>query len=402
MGSKHKSNSVARAQYKLNVIGSAKDYFNRREAELIDSVRPEDAPKALKNHFHFVDYNLKGWKSGYNHLNRTNETQYVYRVNEKNARVKYSFVGSVAPLSAGRPGKRFLRKGSEYVVLKNPVRYELMTNKEVQDGFALLKTTGEAIADNIEGMNPNMVDAFYDRLSKLKRDFYELNNETFKLVRDSQVFAQRNWMDAKLHEDKLIRDFFEQTLDGTSQSHDALFTAASIVMKPTATSGLVRLKAGKDFIALPTFKINRRLVLAVERYIHSRANEPGMRDVYDSIFGEYGRHYRRAVNKIAHPTEESMYRSDLYANGNVRVDRNPLLDFVYDKPGFLYMPNVLQRVQTPLRRYGGRSYKVMDMHGNVRRVVNYEGIGKGVETLQEYYSSEKNYEDTINSREACR
>ena len=402
MGSKYKSNSVARAQYKLNVIGSAKDYFNRREAELIDSVRPEDAPKALKNHFHFVDYNLKGWKSGYTHLNRTNETQYVYRVNEKNARVKYSFVGSVAPLSAGRPGKRFLRKGSEYVVLKNPVRYELMTNKEVQDGFALLKTTGEAIADNIEGMNPNMVDAFYDRLSKLKRDFYELNNETFKLVRDSQVFAQRNWMDAKLHEDKLIRDFFEQTLDGTSQSHDALFTAASIVMKPTATSGLVRLKAGKDFIALPTFKINRRLVLAVERYIHSRANEPGMRDVYDSIFGEYGRHYRRAVNKIAHPTEESMYRSDLYANGNVRVDRNPLLDFVYDKPGFLYMPNVLQRVQTPLRRYGGRSYKVMDMHGNVRRVVNYEGIGKGVETLQEYYSSEKNYEDTINSREACR
>ena len=109
MGSKHKSNSVARAQYKLNVIGSAKDYFNRREAELIDSVRPEDAPKALKNHFHFVDYNLKGWKSGYNHLNRTNETQYVYRVNEKNARVKYSFVGTVAPL--GSPiNKRFLRK----------------------------------------------------------------------------------------------------------------------------------------------------------------------------------------------------------------------------------------------------------------------------------------------------
>ena len=401
MGSKYKSNSVARAQYKLNVIGSAKDYFNRREAELIDSVRPEDAPKALKNHFHFVDYDLRKRPSGYKHINRTSEIQYIYRVNEKNARVKYSFVGTVAPL--GSPiNKRFLRKGSEYVVLKNPVRYELMTNKEVQDGFALLKTTGEAIADNIEGMNPNMVDAFYDRLSKLKRDFYELNNETFKLVRDSQVFAQRNWMDAKLHEDKLIRDFFEQTLDGTSQSHDALFTAASIVMKPTATSGLVRLKAGKDFIALPTFKINRRLVLAVERYIHSRANEPGMRDVYDSIFGEYGRHYRRAVNKIAHPTEESMYRSDLYANGNVRVDRNPLLDFVYDKPGFLYMPNVLQRVQTPLRRYGGRSYKVMDMHGNVRRVVNYEGIGKGVETLQEYYSSEKNYEDTINSREACR
>ena len=401
MGSKFKSNSVARAQYKLNVIGSAMDYFNKREAELIDSIRPEDGPSALRNHFFFHDYDLRQRKSGYMHLNRTNEIQYVYRVSEKNARVKYAFVSSVAPLSGGRAGKRFLRKGSEYVILKNPVRYELMSNKEVQDAYALLKTTGEAIADNIEGMNPNMVDAFYDRLSKLKRDLYELSNQTFKTVKGSQVFAQRNWMDAKLHEDKLIKDFFDQTLDGTSQSHDALFTAASIVMKPTATSGLVRLKAGKDFIALPTFKINRRLVLAVERYIHSRANEAGMRDVYDSIFGEYGRHYRRAVNKIAHPTEESMYRSDMYLNGNVHVDRNPLLDFVYDKPGFLYMPNVLQRVQKPLRRYGGRSYKVMDMHGNVRTVTNYEGVGKGVETLHEYYSSEKNYEDTINSREVC-
>ena len=401
MGSKFKSNSVARAQYKLNLIGSAKDYFNKRESELIDSIRPEDGPSVLKNHFFFNDYDLRQRNSGYMHLNRTNETQYVYRVSEKNARVKYAFVSSVAPLSGGIAGKRFLRKGSEYVVLKNPIRHELMSNKEVQDSYALLKTTGEAIADNIEGMNPNMVDAFYSRLSKLKSDLYELSNQTFKIVKGSQVFAQRNWMDAKLHEDKLITDFFEKTLDGTSQSHDALFTAASIVMKPTATSGLVRLKSGKDYIALPSFKINRRLVLAVERYIHSRANEPGIRDVYDSIFGEYGRHYRRAVNKIAHPTEESMYRSDMYLNGNVHADRNPLLDFVYDKPGFLYMPNVLQRVQKPLRRYGGRSYKVMDMHGNVRRVTNYEGIGQGIETLQEYYSSEKNYEDTINSKEAC-
>ena len=41
------------------------------------------------------------------------------------------------------------------------------------------------------------------------------------------------------------------------------------------------------------------------------------------------------------------------------------------------------------------------MHGNIRTVTNYEGVGKGVETLHEYYSSEKNYEDTINSREVC-
>tara|TARA_R100000687_G_scaffold37371_1_gene30484 strand:+ start:39 stop:890 length:852 start_codon:yes stop_codon:yes gene_type:complete len=282
-----------------------------------------------------------------------------------------------------------------------------MSNKEVQDSYALLKVTGEALASNIEGMDPGMIDAFYDRLGALKSDFYELNNETFKLVKQSAAFAQRNWMDAKEHEDRLIREFFHGkedrggVLDGTSQSHDALFTIASLIIKPMPTTAQVKLSAGEKFITFPAVKINRRLVLAVERYLHSRANEAGIQDVYDSIFGEYGRHYRRAVNKIAHPTEESMYRSDMYMNGPLHADRNPLLDFIYDKPGFLYMPNVLQRVQKPLRRYGGRSYKTVDMHGNVRTVRNYEDIGMGLETMNEYYSSEKNYEDTINSREVC-
>jgi hypothetical protein len=61
---------------------------------------------------------------------------------------------------------------------------------------------------------------------------------------------------------------------------------------------------------------------------------------------------------------------------------------------------VLQRVQKPLRKYGGRSYKTVDMHGNVQRVISYENVAP-LETRAEYYSSEKNYEDTINSREVC-
>jgi len=401
-GSKFESNSVARAQYKLNVIGSAKEFFHKKEADLIDSIRKPAAegetPSALKNFFHFQDYDLRKRPTGYMHKNTTAETQYIYRVSESGGRVKYSFSGSVEPISLGTPGKRFLIKGAEYVVLKNPVRYELMTNKEHQDSFALLRVVGEALPHNIEGIGD--IDGFYDSLGKLKGDFYELNSETFKVVKDSQAFAQRNWMDAKVHEDQLISEFFRKSLENTAESHDDIFNLAAIVIKPRATTGLLKLSGTDGPIALPSFKMNRRLVLAVERYLHSRSNEAGMKDVYDSIFGQYGRFYRKAMNNIALPSETAMYTSDMYMNGELNPSRDPLLDFIYDKPGFLYMPNVLQRVQQPLRRYGGTTLKGMDMHGNIRKVINYEGVGS-LETLNEYYSSKKNYEDVINTKEVC-
>ena len=401
-GIKYKSDSVARAQYRLNLIGAAKDYLEKREVELIDSIRPSDVDTQLKNYFFFKDYDLRRRPSGYVHRNPTNQYQYVYRVNEKNARVKYKFVASVEPLRG-----RFLRKGSEYVVLKNPIRTELMSSIEMQDAYALLRVTGEALAENIEGMNPNMVDSFYERLGSLKRDFYELSNETVKINNKSKAFAQRNWMDAKEKEDNLIREFFHGK-DGKpgvleqGASNDALFTAASIVIKPTPTAGLAKLKAGSDYIMFPTFKINRRLVLAVERYLDSRSNQKGVNDVYNSIFSQYGHFYRRAVNRIAHPSEEAMYVSDMYASGSLYKDaRDPLLDFVYDKPGFLYIPSVLQKVQKSLRKYGGRSFRTIDQHGNIRTVIKYDEFGPGLETVSEYYSKEKNYEDTINSKVVC-
>ena len=398
-GSRIKSNSVAKAQYKLNLYGSAKDYFEKKEAQILDSVRATDQKTPMKDHFHFTDINLKGRKGGYWHENATLSPQYIYRINEKGAKVKYQFVTAAPVMQAGIPGKRFLQGGSEYVVLKNPIRYDIMNNRDVQDAFAMLKVTGTALAHNIDGIDPGTVNHFYDRVGALRKDFFDITSETFKMSKASP-FAQRNWMDAKAHEDRLISEFFRESLDNSNGSGDAMFTIASIIIKPRATTNMTRISTDNNkVIILPSFKINRRLTLAVERYL-AKSNHPEARDVYDSIFGEYGRVYRLMANKIIHPTEEAMYRSDMYANGPLYADRDPLLDFVFDKPGFLYMPAVLQRVRRPLRRHGGRAFNSKDMDGDATKVINYENFSN-IETYAEYFSRTRNHEDVVNSKKAC-
>ena len=128
-----------------------------------------------------------------------------------------------------------------------------MSNKEVQDGYAWLKTTGDALAEHIEGMNPNNINSFYENVATLKHDFYKVTEEAFKTVKQSSAFSQRNWMEAKRHEDVLIDKFFKDVLAETSESPDAIKHRFN-TMKPNP-SGLVRLKAGQDFIAMPGLKL---------------------------------------------------------------------------------------------------------------------------------------------------
>ena len=399
-GNRMRNNSIMRAQYKLRLFEAAKDHLLSKERDLVDKGRTLDEKTPLQKFFKFSDIDLTKKKRGYQYPNRTREVQYVYSINTtKDARVKYSFVGAVEPLSGGEPGKRFLRGGKKYVVMRNPIRYELMNNRDVQDNYALLEVVGESLPQHISGYRES-TDAFHLRLGQLKRDFFELNNETFKMSKKS-AFGQRNWMDAKKHEDIMIEKFFTDIMNLSDGTPEALRVIASIVVKPAATTGMVRLTADTDQpILLPSFKMNRRLVLSVERYLHSRWNESEIPQIYDSIFGAYGRAYRRKVNRIMYPTEEGLYRSDLYANDNLYKTRDPLLDLAFDKLNFLYMPNVREAVRGSLQSYGGRQYKTHDAFGNIRRMISYEDLGPR-SNLQEHYAKQRNYEDGIDAGAVC-
>ena len=401
---KYKNSSVVKAQLKLRTIEAAKDHLLSKEAEFIESSL-SDAKEGKRsnayNYFKFKDYDLRKSKSGMQVYNSDANTKYIYKLDSvKNGRVKYSFYGTLSPGEYGRSGKKFLRKGSKYVVMNNPIRYEMMSTREIKDAYALLEVTGEAVAANIDGITDRSVDSFYDRLGQLRKDMYELSSETFKMSNKS-AFAQRNWSDAAEAENIMLRKFFEQTrkdIAGEGQLSDqAIFDISSILIKPRQTSSMVKLSKETP-IQIPSFKINKRMFMAVERFLHSHGEK--YRDVYRSIFKAYGDAYRRKNDRIIDSKEELMYQSDLYQNGPLYPSRDPALDLAMGTYGYLYIPSILQNVRGGLRSYGGRAYKTYDAFGNVRRMINYDRVGN-LDLLGEYYSTEKNFKDAVDTKERC-
>ena len=396
---KFKTDSLVRAQFKLKTLDIVKDHLLDKEREFIDSNK-NDPNSAAYKYFKFKDWDLSKSKSGMQVYNRDPVYKYIYRLGkQRDGRFTYSFYGTLSPSAYGRSGKKFLRKGSKYVIMDNPIRYEMMSTKEVKDAYALLEVVGEAVASNIKGKPEAGIDSFYDRLGNLRKDMYELSAETFKMSKKS-AFAQRNWSDAAKHENILLERFFEQTrkdMGQTELSPEAVHTIASILIKPRQVSDMVKL-SNESPILLPAFKINKRMIKAVERFLHAGGEK--YRDVYTSIFKAYGAAYRRKNDRIIDTAEEYMYRSDMYQNGPLYVSRDPALDLAMGTYGYMYIPSILQSVRGELRGYGGRAYKTYDSYGNVRRMINYDNLGNH-ELLGEYYSTDKWQKDAVETRERC-
>ena len=177
-------------------------------------------------------------------------------------------------------------------------------------------------------------------------------------------------------------------LEQTDRSPQALFDMMSNIIRPDPTSGMVKIKG--SYTALPAFKINNRLLLAAERYLW----RTGEKDVYQSIFREYGRAYRSMVDKIPHPAHEAMYRTDPSSPYH-GTDRSPMMDFIFDK-GFLYVPHVLQRYRDRIKPYGGKLLRRKDVYGDTELILNYEHSLDNVESVISWYNEGKYHDDALN------
>lgn len=395
-----KSDPVSRARHKLRTYEISREHLLDKEDVLIQSGLDGKNPEAQK-FFQFQSVDLVG-KKGKRLDNRNPWAQYVYKVKAlSNGKVRYEYAGNIAKKKGRIGGKLWVNGGSKYVIMKNPLRTDIQTNREVQDVFALLSVVGEALPHNIEGFRPGSEDLFFEKVGKLRKELFELTSETHKLSKKS-AYAQKNWMDTKLREDEMIRKFFREVSEGHLDgdlTNDATFTIASILIKPTPSTGSIRL--GDSNMILPSYKMNKRMIMVVERYLHSRGNEPGMKDVYDSIFKEYGRKYRQQIDRVIDTKEEAMYQSDLYQGGSVYPNRDPLLDLAFGTYGFLHMPHILQRVRTSLHAQSARVFKAYDPYGNMSRFRDFDNI-RSFEPLEDYYTKRSNYSDAQDVKKVCK
>ena len=144
-------NQVGRARARMRAVDAVTEYLDKKEWETMDGILKEST-EGKRHQFYFADYNftkVKNWRSR-KHENKDDSVHYVYRVYKgKDGITRYKQDGWVKKGST-----KYLGQG-EYVVLKNPVRYHTISQKDKLDGWALFQATGDITAENIHLMPDN-------------------------------------------------------------------------------------------------------------------------------------------------------------------------------------------------------------------------------------------------------
>ena len=406
---KSSPNQVARASSRLRAVDAVMEYFKNKENESIDSMvafRGKDGESRHK--FYFTDLNFLGenFNKPYNrrYKNNTNDVHYIYKeIKGKDGVTRFEEAGWVKPKGT----KYHLNKG-KYVVLKNPVKWNLLTNQEILDGHSLFKVTGDVIAENVHLMpkSDRVINNFMIESDQLKRDIGNLARDTYKLSEKSP-HQMENWKWESKQEDTLVRNFMQKWLSGRETFEDPVnnmsdldlrqrtMDIVSYVIKPKVVHGNVAVaKVGDTPIPMPVFKANKRLGMAMFRYLRENGHE----EIFNAILKDYGNYYRQGADNVLPESMSDLHTSRLYHRGEMSTDRSAIVDLVYEK-GLLYQPDIvgsmLHVTRNEMKKYANKSRVQRDAEGNLQ-IVNEYGNLNDVKQMIEVYKDPKDFKKEEN------
>ena len=394
------SDSVSRAKFRMNMIEAIINGIDMKEANFIKALEGDKIKKGkgIRKHFKFKDYNLTKNRKSVRIDNTSSNVNYIYREVKRGGKTLFEDDGWIRA-----NGDKYLNPGHKYVVLKNPLRYEPISKSEVIDSYSLLEAVGETIPEYITGMSESMLGGFYKEVGDLRKDLGVLAKDTFQASKDSP-YARENWMlESKLEDIKVAKFFNEwlQKLAGSVEGRDLeleisnqlVYELAAHLMKPRPIPG--KISYAKDKIQLPSFKINKRMVNGVFRFL----KDNGFDSVAKDIASRYGRAYRRRRYMVMSEGEESMYVSNLYNKNIFTKDRSFLVDLTFNK-GYLYAPSMMQRIRTEVRKRSPQEYWKNDINGNLRHIIDY-GNFQSIESEYEFYLDRNNIVEKENNQYRC-
>jgi hypothetical protein len=115
------------------------------------------------------------------------------------------------------------------------------------------------------------------------------------------------------------------------------------------------------------FKINKRLVNAVARYL----KEEGHADIFEHIFDGYGKRFRMKWDNIMPEDMASMYTSDMpFFKRAAPMERHPLWDLVMGTE-MMYYPAMFHVLRSDMRRSYDKYSRTRDELGNYEMTTQF-------------------------------
>ena len=367
-----------RALSRLTATDGMLEYLRRsqdRMFEYIESNKKEKKNPIVK-HFYFQTYkpNKKGGKRTI--YNNEKKPIYIYEQFEKNGILKFRKKDEIRP----GQGKSTFSNSMKYIALKNPIRYNYMSKADILDSYALFEVTSNVTARNVlhDGYSEAHEMEFYSDVENLKRNIGDMAREVYDLSKKNPN-ALENWAYDIKFEDQVVREFFNkylrnissETMGEENASHgdynrQKLDALARYLMKPNVQFGDA-VRVGRSGIDLPMFKINKRLVNAVARYLKAE----GESEIFENIFDNYGKRFRMKYDNIIPEDMASMYKSDLpFFKRATPMDRHPLWDLVMGTE-MMYYPAMFHVLRSDMRRSHDKYRRTRDELGEYEMTTQF-------------------------------
>jgi hypothetical protein len=384
-------NSIARAEQRLEAVNASLEFIRNRQDSLVDYVvsNKENYKKDnLVNHFYFSDINNSGqgakWKQ--TGKNTTNNTLFIYKEITANGIKRFKKAGYILP---GK--KRWLAPGSNYVVLKNPLKHDVLTHREVLDGYSMLEITGDLLPEDIHGLERDDISQreFINRVENLKGDLGTLAREVYD-VSHKNPKATDNWRIEQKQEDAIVDKFMDDFIPKGAHGNERSQVVRDLiryVIKPDVQFGTV-VRNNNINMPLPMFKINRRLTRAMSRWL--LRNEVDT-NIFNEIFGRYGQIYRRRKDNVIPEEFSDLLTSQLHHRGKVHSERSALMDLLLPMGRqSIYHAPMLHMVRSEMSSYADRSKRIRDANGDLQVVMEY-GNMNDVSQFLKVYEDPKNF-----------
>ena len=193
------------------------------------------------------------------------------------------------------------------------------------------------------------------------------------------------------------RETFEEPTNAMSDLdlRQRTMDIVSYIIKPKVVHGNISVaKVGDTPIPMPTFKANKRLGMAMFRWL----KENGHEEIFNAILKDYGNYYRQGFDNVLPESMSDLHTSKLYHRGEMSTDRSAIIDLVYEK-GLLYQPNIvgsmLHVTRNDMKKYANKSRVQRDAENNLQ-IVNQYGNLNDVKQMIEVYTDPKEFKKEEN------
>ena len=387
---KSTSGRISYLKDKLYRTNALIKHMEAKEDGIMGKLLQEDPDKKLLSHFNFKSTTIPKGKVKNRKNYSYSKNMYVYKQTSQPG--KWEKRAEVLPQSKIR-----LEEG-KYMMLENPLRYDISSKHEVIDAYSMLHVVGKIESNNIRGLDVTELSElrFISQARRTKAMISAIAQQTYK-ISEGHPESRENWRLENKSEVEIIDSFMKEFVPASNYNKElfepkeleTLYDVAGYLIRPDPVFGNIVYARDRN-MALPAFKINKRVTNAVFRWLF----ENGHQEIAEDIARKYGNEFRRRYDDVVGFEYEGMYADNMYREKNYKPSRkSEVYNLIAENDAsFLYQAAISEALKDDMAFRSSKVKQARDINGDMYKIArfgSYKDIEPGINPFADPKSGDR-------------